>query len=237
MILLVAACKKTGTAKEMADPSIPGTHTGIKWQKIPANPMNKYDTMGQRHNDILIYLRTRLKEIRHPDLQKINQFAMEYADSVMTVQLPGSFFSTVPEIVADEPNGYATVINSISYSSDVKTSLLELIQLVQTVCANKEAVYEDIKNAIIQFENSISDNQTLAPEGKRKILEAASVARHSAYYWLEFDPRGKDLKDARLLWWIASITSDIAGAIVSGSSVYAADCSEYAFDLLTYSLP
>lgn len=236
-MILLAACKKTGTAKEMADPSLPGSQAAVNWQKIPANPLNKYDTMGQRHNDILVYMRTQLKGLRHPDLETITRYAMEYSDKVMAVQLPGSFFSTVPETVADEPNGYATLINSISYSSDVKTSLLELIKIVRTVCADKNVVYDDIKNAIVQFENRINDNQTLSPDGKQKILETASVARYSAFYWLELDPRGKDLKDARLLWWIASITSDIAGAVVSGSSVYAAECSEYAFDLLTYSLP
>jgi hypothetical protein len=37
--------------------------------------------------------------------------------------------------------------------------------------------------------------------------------------------------------WIAAVTSDIGGAIVSGSVEYAADCSTYAYDLVTYSMP
>jgi len=44
-------------------------------------------------------------------------------------------------------------------------------------------------------------------------------------------------KFKNIVKWIAAVTSDIGGAIVSGSVEYAADCSTYAYDLVTYSMP
>jgi len=83
-------------------------------------------------------------------------------------------------------------------------------------------------------------NNLLSPEGREIALKAASVARYSIYYWmntLQPPAPAAAFKFKNIVKWIAAVTSDIGGAIVSGSVEYAADCSTYAYDLVTYSMP
>lgn len=92
----------------------------------------------------------------------------------------------------------------------------------------------------MDYERRIMQNDMLTPEGRGIALKAASVARYSIYYWIDTLPPPVPVaafKFKNIVKWIAAVTSDIGGAIVSGNVEYAADCSTYAYDLVTYSMP
>ncbi len=157
-----------------------------------------------------------------------------------SLDVPMSFFSTVKQTVEDSGNDLRNVIINCPYSDPAKAALDSLVRIVKRL-SDDSSEYNAIKDAITSFENWVMQDIKLDHEGRQIILKTASVARYSIYYWINIVPSnpqsGMAFKFKNIVKWIAAVTSDIGGAIVSGDAGYAADCSSYAYDLVTYSMP
>ena len=206
----------------------------------PENPLNQYDSIGYWHNRILDYVQTYNITTDTPDVRASTQWVIKFYREEQGVEVPESFFSTVRQTIDDRENDFRHVIATCPYPEHVKAALDSLIAMLKRM-SDEGTDYTAIKGSITAFEDNVMRDISLAETDRAIILKTASVARYSIYYWINIlpsnPPSGQAFKFKNIVKWIAAVTSDIGGAIVSGNAGYAADCSSYAYDLVTYSMP
>ena len=206
----------------------------------PENPLNKYDSIGYWHNRILDYVQTYNIATDTPDVRASTESVIKFYREERGLEVPEAFFSTVKQTIDDRENDFRHVIATCPYPGHVKAALDSLIAMLKRLSDNGSD-YNAIKGSITAFEDNIILDVSLVETDRAIILKTASVARYSIYYWINIlpsdPPSGRAFKFKNIVKWIAAVTSDIGGAIVSGNAGYAADCSSYAYDLVTYSMP
>ena len=205
----------------------------------PENPENAYDSIGYWHNQIVAYVQNCKPVTDTPNVEMSTRCVLRFCREMERVEPPLSFFSTVNQTVRQSNESIETLIANCPYEEPVKAALDSLVQLIKRL-SDRDSPYPVIKAMIVNFERRVMKNNLLSPEGREIALKAASVARYSIYYWmntLQPPAPAAAFKFKNIVKWIAAVTSDIGGAIVSGSVEYAADCSTYAYDLVTYSMP
>ncbi len=202
----------------------------------PENSLNAYDSIGYWHNIILAYVQSCKPETDTPDAEASTGCVIKFYREHQS-EIPVSFLSTVKQTVNDRDNDFSNVIANCPYTAPVKAALDSLIKMVQRL-SDDSSGYGAIKGVITGFENRIIQDIRFNEKDREIILKAASVARYSIYYWMNVNPPpASAFKLKNIIKWIAAVTSDIGGAIVSGNAGYAADCSSYSYDLVTYSMP
>ncbi len=234
-VTLFMACNKSGNNDELQYKALNQAaiveRSGSK--PSPENILNRYDSAGWRHNDILAYIRSEVQSPADTGLQFTRDCVIEYAAVKSGVQLDPSSFEQVRWVINDAGNDYANVINSIPYSENAKARLTELLQLVKELYANPDVDFSGIKAGVMQFEVRIIEDNSFSPEEKKIILEACSVARYSAYYWMEVE-KVPVIQAGRFIWWVMTVSADISG-IFLGSPYMAAACSQTMWnDLLPF---
>lgn len=205
----------------------------------PENPENAYDSIGYWHNQIVAYVQNCKPVTDTPNVEMSTRCVLRFCREMERIAMPLSFFSTVNQTVRQSNERIETLIANCPYEEPVKAALDSLVQLIKRLSDNNSP-YPVIKTMIVDFESRVMQNSLLNPEGSEIVLKAASVARYSIYYWintLQPPAAAAAFKFKNIVKWIAAVTSDIGGAIVSGNVEYAADCSSYAYDLVTYSMP
>ncbi|MBW7891442.1 MAG: hypothetical protein H3C48_10565 [Chitinophagaceae bacterium] len=235
VITLIMACNKSSDNGKLQDEALNKAaiveRSGAK--ASPENILNGYDSAGWRHNDILTYIRNKAQSQADTGLQFTRDCVIEYAAVKSGVQLDPSSFEQVRWVINDAGNDYANVINSIPYSENAKARLTELLQLVKELYANPDVDFGGIKAGVMQFEDHIIKDNSFSREEKKIILEACSVARYSAYYWMEVE-KVPVVQTGRFIWWVMTVSADISG-IFLGSPYMAAACSQTMWnDLLPF---
>jgi hypothetical protein len=171
------------------------------------------------------------------DVLATTQCVIKFYREEQGFEVPESFFSTVRQTVNDKESNFRNVIANCSYTDHVKAALDSLMAMLKRL-SDEGSDYNAIKGCITAFEDNVIQHISLAEQTRAIILKTASVARYSIYYWINIlpsnPPSGQAFKFKNIVKWIAAVTSDIGGAIVSGNAGYAADCSSYAYDLVTY---
>jgi hypothetical protein len=164
---------------------------------------------------------------------------MQFYNEQLGVQLPTSYFETVSQTVDMSNSNIEGLIEACPYEDPVKEALNLFVKLLKRL-SDDDSSYPQIKTAIVDFEQNILQSDKLTREGRAIVLKTTAVARYSIYYWIGISQppvSGATFKFKNIVKWIAAVTSDIGGAIVSGSAGYAADCSSYSYDLVTYGMP
>lgn len=205
----------------------------------PDNQLNPYDSIGYWHNEILAYIQGCRPETEVPDVVISSQCVMQFYKERLGVELPASYFETVSQTVDMSNSNIEGLIEACPYEDPVKEALNLLVQLLKRL-SDDDSSYPEIKTAIVDFEQNILQSDRLTKEGRAIVLKTTAVARYSICYWIGISQppvSGASFKFKNIVKWIAAVTSDIGGAIVSGSAGYAADCSSYAYDLVTYGMP
>lgn len=205
----------------------------------PDNGLNPYDSIGYWHNEIVAYVQSCRPETEIPNVAASTQCVIQFYRERRGIERPGFYFETVSQTVGRSNSSIEGLISTCPYEDPVKEALTLLAQLLKRL-SDDERSYPEIKMAIMDFEHDILRSDKLTDEGRSIVLKTAAVARYSTYYWITLtQPQvsGAAFKFKNIVKWIAAVTSDIGGAIVSGDAGYAADCSSYAYDLVTYSMP
>lgn len=236
-ITVLSACKKDNTEKVQVQQETSKTFAERSLNvEGPENPLNAYDSIGYWHNVILNYVQSCKPVTDTPDVETSTGCVLKFYREHQS-EIPASFFSSVKQTVDDRDNDFRNVIASCPYTDPVKTALDSLIKIVKRL-SDDSSGYNAIKDVITGFENRVIQDVRFNENDRQIILKAASVARYSIYYWINVSPPpAAAFKLKNIIKWIAAVTSDIGGAIVSGNAGYAADCSSYAYDLVTYSMP
>jgi hypothetical protein len=206
----------------------------------PENPLNTFDSVGYWHNRIVAYVQDCKPVTDTPDVAASTACVLRFYREVRSLELPASLFEAVSRTVDRSNTDIVRLIADCPYDEPVKAVLDSLVQLVKQL-SDSDSPYPVIKATIMDFENSVMQNDRLTPEDREIALKATSVARFSIYYWISTlqppTPPAAAFKFKNIVKWIAAVTSDIGGIIVSGNVGYAADCSSYAYDLVVYSMP
>ncbi len=242
IIIGFAACKKDNNQVNEKKKGPTNSITAARASNITsdaANPLNPYDSMGYWHNEIVAYIQGYRQETDTPNVITSTQCVLRFYKERKGEDIPISFFETVTQTVDKSRKDMDGLITSCPYDEPVKEALRALMQLLKQL-SDSDSDYNTIKAAIMDFEQHIMQNSQIAEAGKATILKATSVARYSIYYWINYNKppqSGAAMKWKNIVKWIAAVTSDIGGAIYSHDIGYAADCSSYAWDLVTYSMP
>lgn len=232
----LSACKKDNTEKVQVHETSKTFAERSLNVAGPENSLNVYDSIGYWHNIILAYVQSCKPETNTPDVEASTGCVLKFYRE-RSLAIPVSFFLTVKQIVDDRVNDFSNVITNCAYADPVKAALDSLVKIVKRL-SDDSSGYGAIKAAITDFEKRVMQDVRFNENDRQIILKTASVARYSIYYWMNVNPPPvAAFKLKNIIKWIAAVTSDIGGAIVSGNAGYAADCSSYAYDLVTYSMP
>lgn len=205
----------------------------------PANIANPYDSIGYWHNEIIAYMQSCRPEGGIPDVMTSTQCVLQFYRERKGEELPLSLFDDIGQIVEASSADIDGLIAACPYENPVKEALHLLVHLLKRL-SDEDRDYPVIKASIMDFERTVMLDNRLNNEGRAIIFKTTSVARYSIYYWINYNKppeQAAALKIKNIVKWIAAVTSDIGGAIVSGNAGYAADCSSYAYDLVVYSMP
>lgn len=242
MLVIVTACKKEDSMNSAMPAYVNNTAIAANFSltmQMPENPQNPYDSVGSLHNSIVAHVLD-CKSNTIPDANVSTQYVIKFYKQLYGVDLPASSFATVSSTVDESNTDIQDVIAGSSYNEMVKLKLDSLLRMINKF-SDDNTSYPAIKKAIGDFENGVIQDNLLPSEDSEAILRITSIARFSIYYWMNVfkEPfQGTAFSIKHIVRWIAVTTSDIGGAIVSGNDVaYAADCSAYAYDLITYSMP
>ena len=238
-IIGISACKKDNNATVTEEENKAVLLRSGSGAVMPDNPNNAYDSIGYWHNEIVAYVQECKQPDNAPDVESSTRCVLNFCRENQHPEPPASLFITVEQTVRQSNESIENLIADCPYEEPVKAALDSLVQLTKRLSDN-ESPYPVIKTTIMDYERRIMQNALLPPEGRRIVLKAPSVARSPVYYWITPLPPPVPVaafKFKNIVKWIAAVTSDIGGAIVSGSVEYAADCSTYAYDLVTYSMP
>lgn len=238
-IISLSACKKDNEAAKSDGENKIALLRSASDDVSPENPENAYDSIGYWHNQIVAYVQNCKPVSDTPDVEASTQCVLRFCREMQRIEPPLSYFSTVKQTVRQSKENIEALIANCPYEEPVKAALDSLVQLIRRL-SDSNSPYPVIKAMIVDFESRVMQNNLLNPEGREIALKAASVARYSIYYWINAHQPpapAAAFKFKNFVKWIAAVTSDIGGAIVSGSVEYAADCSTYAYDLVTYSMP
>jgi len=242
LIISFAACKKGDREFKDAPKGKQGNMIAARSSTVvpgPGNELNPYDSIGYWHNEIVAYIQSCRPKTEIPNVVGSTQCVMQFYRERRGIELPASYFETVRQTVDRSNSSIEGLISICPYEDPVKEALILLAQLLKRL-SDDDSGYPEIKRTLMDFEQNILQSGKLTDEGRSIVLKATAVARYSIYYWINVTQppvSGAAFKFKNIVKWIAAVTSDIAGAIVSGDAGYAADCSSYAYDLVVYGMP
>lgn len=188
-ILATVSCRKyDGIAVHEtlapADVNLPLTYMEVYASVTPENPNNPFDSAGIWHNEILGYIHeqsgyvTPLRE--HSISNLVATFALERWDHAdMRIAVP------IPQW--QEADGLLQLQNEIVGNSDLsdsgKQQLQRLLAAVWEHSMEDRFSYPALKHSIMELEHMWLHNASLPVKDTNLLQIAASIARHSAYYW------------------------------------------------------
>lgn len=196
---------------------------------VPGNPGNPYDSIGAWHNEILDYIRKHRTGTGVVDEQEISSLIGAFA-----LQRWGSedMMVEIPVTTWNEHEGIEALQQKIVQESGLSGQGSEQLRLLLESISNHslqdgQFSYSGLKNSIMGLEQQWMEDPSLPVWDTSRLLMAASVARHSAFYWSDngttipqIDPwdLGNTHPEGRLLFknvvrFIATVQWDMGGFI------------------------
>ncbi len=181
----------------------------------PANPKNKFDYVGDIHNQIVSEFVTEtegLKLTNKEVLEKVESITLSNTDYVKRFgsEYYGLTEEQVNEGIKDFPNEFENIINDLPISEEAKKIFNELVGKTFEI-ENSQLSYEEYKDYVLKLEDSIFKNTTLPEKEKDSILYTTSVARYSSYLWVGSNDNSTSKKH---FGWV--IAGDVVGGIIGG---------------------
>lgn len=241
LIIFSTGCRKS----ENAQPA------PIVSETEPANFQNPYDSFGYWHNVILDSIEQQRKTGNCAGFSASCNYIRKFYRMNNWPELAKNHFNKVPQVVMDASSDIYDFIDRSKWSDSVKTRLAHLIKILVD---NDSCTYACLKNKVRDFEEDVVQS-TLTVSDKEVVLKAASIARYSAYRWMQ-RPELRESYDHNILLaqfqsnglavnkvnaaaarkanifqrigkWIAVTAMDISGAIGDLSIASGAATSDY----------
>lgn len=189
-------------------------------QKLaPDNPANPFDSAGVWHNIILDSVKAFLDTPGYKEYSQVTLYIYKFSQIHLQIH-PQDLSHLSAKILADTTNYFTNVIASGPLPRTTKNYVLSLLEILRR--ADGDASFHDIKEHILEFENSVICNVQLASGDRQIILQASSIARYSAYHWLRiYNSIPAEQAQAGPLRWFVTVASDVTagvGGIVGGGN-------------------
>ena len=244
--IVAAGCKKGSNTMKIAETKKSDSAIASTADVLPANSANLFDSVGIWHNTGLNYVLAYLNDRKQTSLEQVNQATIMFGHEVMNVDASPKMLASLNLVLADSAAHFRNIIAKAPLSLAAKTWLQKLFETVEKVNPEKPD-YALLRQNLIAIENSVSTDEKLSLNEKQGILSTASVARYSAWYWINFQGfnPGSVAKLKNIIKFIAQVTSDMAGVVegfintgTSGGMIQQAiDTSSAMAMLVIYSIP
>lgn len=149
----------------------------------PHNPENPFDSVGIWHNEILGYIHSRSnKNLSEPEIaQLITDFALEHwGYNDMNIKVPTTDWQ--------EHEGLESLQEEIVQQSNLtRQGKNHLDRLLTTIAVQgmrgHDFSYVELRDKIVSMEQQWINDMSLPVNDTNLLQMAASVGRHSAFYW------------------------------------------------------
>jgi len=165
---------------------------------IYKNPLNPYDTLGQVHNDIALYIMGTQSSWSSPIQDEIIGASMDYGNTNFGL----SYYDMQTAITADtnrfrtymnnNGNDFGLVINDMISDWPGSTVAKTYLQsLFSTVLSYEDSTdLSSLMTSIKTIENNFASDFSVSTTEKANLYCVASILRHSAYLWDQQYPFG-----------------------------------------------
>lgn len=161
----------------------------------PDNPDNPFDEIGALHNLMMVECRENVEGYYNAH----GTWSIDAADSIATLILaehgffvPAYNLEFITSLLADSESYYINYVSQAGASHAVIEVISSLIGSTKELI-NTDDPYIHIKECIVEQESEIMSNKNLHKEEVFALLSAASVLRHSLYYWLSYGSFGAEM--------------------------------------------
>lgn len=213
---------ESGGTVSMAWPEVPVLVHDVG----PGNPGNPLDSIGTWHNEILDYIYANgLQVCDCGETGVIGELVSDYMEQRWQ-------FPLVPEplsLPVPEDDDIGPYLDGITESAGFSPHAAQLFrQLLETVAVSggmgTSFSYAVFRETVTGLETQIAGDDHIADSERQALLAAASVARHSMFYWTnggqwpEIVPAPEDtgntgrLTFKRIVRFVGTVTADMWGA-------------------------
>jgi hypothetical protein len=246
LVLLSVSCKKVSNRTlektQIVDQSL--AERQLNYPNQPGNPLNPYDSIGYWHNAILEHIHSQLAVTAHYDAESIGNaiacFPGTRINPSVIQQLPGMLAAAE----TDRLDVFKGRIARSPYTSCARNYLTMIVATIEDTTIASDLNL--LKNRIMIIENKADTDFSLPANEKKIVLECASIARYSSWYWpLPPTETSGKLSFKNIIKWIAIITTDTCsliaretggGSLVDNAAAAAGESADAGEDVV-YSMP
>ncbi|MCH5717784.1 hypothetical protein [Niabella hibiscisoli] len=241
----IVSCSKKDKINGAATQSQPIGHATAQENVSPDNHLNPYDFVGKEHNRLLAMVRAYLESGGDNTVRGRNLFLMKHTSTHTNVE---QLDKAVYHVIADTASRYLGNLSRLPITSDAKNAIVRIYKQVKTVKDNGE--FSTFKAQLVKMEDGFLSSTNFSEKEKQLLLSAASVARHSTYYWLndeELNVSADGRTASRSFFWkliraVGAASTDISSlveTIVTDNDLptaitEAAAASSWAYDAFDY---
>ncbi|MCH5597927.1 hypothetical protein [Niabella ginsengisoli] len=186
---------------------------------LPGNVLNPYDSFGVWHNLILDSLEKQPSSRSLYGFDNSYGFIRQFYRMKNWPVLSADHFNEIPQIVNDAAINMHEFIDHCRWSDSVKSNLLRLIGIMHKPPVDTSN-YPVLKQTVSRFEKDVLQSD-LSVGDKEVILKVASIARHSAYRWMQRPGANEFFHAAQLEGVHHTNGVDHTQIISRGNAVYA----------------
>lgn len=173
----IVSCSKKNKINDATTQPI--EHVLAEENASPDNPLNPYDFVGKEHNRLLAMVKQCIEDGGENSIRGRNLFLMKHTNTHTSVE---DLDKAVYQVIADTASRYLGNLSRLSISGDAKTAIVRIYRQVKTIKDNGE--FSTFKSQLVKMEDGFLKSPGFSESEKQLLLSAASVARYSAYYWL-----------------------------------------------------
>ncbi|MGE9310432.1 hypothetical protein ACLOAU_02240 [Niabella sp. CJ426] len=175
----IASCSKKDKINEATTQPQPIGHAIARENVSPDNHLNPYDFVGKEHNRLLAMVRQYLENGGENTVRGRNVFLMGHTNTHTNIE---QLDKAVYHVISDTASRYLGNLSRLPINNDARNAIVGIYKQIKTVKDNGE--FSTFKAQLVKMEDGFLKDANFSEKEKQLLLSAASVARHSTYYWL-----------------------------------------------------
>lgn len=175
----------------------------------PHNPANPYDSYGALHNEGMAYVRTKMNAAGETKPEAVTKYVQQYSQLKTGKPDNNDYHALYQFLIKDSANFYAALIARATMCSTGRMYLQSIFSVITKRASSDMLVYSDIKTEIMAIEATVMKDLIIPGRDQKELLKACSLARFSAYYWLNNPPAARSIF-GNILAGVVGICSDLS---------------------------
>jgi len=190
---------------------------------LPAqeNPKNPYDNAGKLHNKVISGFIKKygnknltVKETIIKTLEECKKQGIEVNDKNVDEKV-------FIDLVNDKKYNFVNIVKKSTLSKKSKSILIKFFNEIGNLKNGSPVDYKTVYKKIVEMEQRILDDKSIATNERKILLESMSIARYSLHFWYNYynNPTGSASQAKKKWWrWVVIGLADVAGGILGSSS-------------------